>query len=209
MKLQKTLFGAALAFAAASPAMAVNTVTLDFEGLNNFQAVSTGYGNPNLAVAFTWATGNFEAYTPGATQLSNASIFVAQPGPGSVTMVGQGGQNITNISFDYFIYSNAGPLPTLANQTLTWKVTDALTNTVLNTASVVAAYSGATNPVYSFSYAVVGVYTQLNLKLENPGRYIGYDNFSVTAVPEPGTYAMLLAGLAAVGFLAKRRRQPA
>jgi len=31
-------------------------------------------------------------------------------------------------------------------------------------------------------------------------------NLTVTAVPEPETYAMLLAGLAAVGFVAKRRR---
>ncbi len=30
--------------------------------------------------------------------------------------------------------------------------------------------------------------------------------FSVTAVPEPSTYAMLLAGLGAVGFMARRRR---
>jgi hypothetical protein len=29
---------------------------------------------------------------------------------------------------------------------------------------------------------------------------------SVTAVPEPGTYAMLLAGLGALGFMAKRRK---
>ena len=32
---------------------------------------------------------------------------------------------------------------------------------------------------------------------------------SVTAVPEPGTYAMLLAGLGALGFMAKRRKAQA
>jgi hypothetical protein len=32
-------------------------------------------------------------------------------------------------------------------------------------------------------------------------------SFAVTPVPEPGTYAMLIAGLAAVGFVARRRRR--
>ncbi|HEY1132325.1 MAG TPA: PEP-CTERM sorting domain-containing protein [Roseateles sp.] len=31
-------------------------------------------------------------------------------------------------------------------------------------------------------------------------------SFSVTAVPEPSTYAMLLAGIGAIGFMARRRR---
>jgi hypothetical protein len=33
------------------------------------------------------------------------------------------------------------------------------------------------------------------------------DKISVTAVPEPETYAMFLAGLAALGFVARRRKQ--
>lgn len=36
--------------------------------------------------------------------------------------------------------------------------------------------------------------------------YGGSLNFSVTAVPEPGTAAMLIAGLATVGWLTRRRR---
>lgn len=38
------------------------------------------------------------------------------------------------------------------------------------------------------------------------GGNISFDNIQVTAVPEPKTYAMLLAGLVAVEFMTRRRR---
>lgn len=47
----------------------------------------------------------------------------------------------------------------------------------------------------------------------SPGTTMYYDNVSVTVmremppIPEPSTYALMLAGLAGVGLLAKRRRQ--
>ena len=47
--------------------------------------------------------------------------------------------------------------------------------------------------------AVVGIHVQAFAN--------GGSESLVTAVPEPGTYAMILAGLGAMGFIARRRRQ--
>jgi hypothetical protein len=59
----------------------------------------------------------------------------------------------------------------------------------------------------SFDFVAGGASTLFSVAAvtgTNGGVY--FDNFSVTAVPEPGTWAMLAAGLAAVGFIAARRR---
>ena len=39
----------------------------------------------------------------------------------------------------------------------------------------------------------------------NAAGLAGFDNISITAVPEPQTYAMLMAGLLALGFMVRRR----
>jgi len=62
-------------------------------------------------------------------------------------------------------------------------------------------------PVMSFldmlrgGLAYVNVHTTLN-----PGGAVRGQLIEVTAVPEPSTYAMLLAGIAALGFVARRRQ---
>lgn len=40
----------------------------------------------------------------------------------------------------------------------------------------------------------------------SPGTTTGDLNFTVTPIPEPQTYALMLAGLGAIGFMARRRR---
>jgi hypothetical protein len=49
----------------------------------------------------------------------------------------------------------------------------------------------------------VGVAPEPILLLDN----VSITNATVAAVPEPGTYALMLAGLGALGFIAKRRKQ--
>ncbi|MES2163258.1 MAG: PEP-CTERM sorting domain-containing protein [Pseudomonadota bacterium] len=55
-----------------------------------------------------------------------------------------------------------------------------------------------------------GATTELKFGARNDPSFIRLDNVSVTvsAVPEPETYAMLMAGLGLVGFAARRRQRP-
>ncbi|MDP3664779.1 MAG: FxDxF family PEP-CTERM protein [Nitrosomonas sp.] len=50
------------------------------------------------------------------------------------------------------------------------------------------------------SYAIFG-------GIGENGSSVYADNFTITAIPEPETYAMLLAGLGLLGFTARRRKQ--
>ncbi|NVD72413.1 PEPxxWA-CTERM sorting domain-containing protein [Duganella sp. BJB1802] len=55
-----------------------------------------------------------------------------------------------------------------------------------------------------------GAATELKFGARNDPSFVRLDNVSVTvtAVPEPETYAMLLAGLGLVGVVARRRQRP-
>ncbi len=48
-----------------------------------------------------------------------------------------------------------------------------------------------------------------NVNPTSAGLDLGLDNVVITAVPEPETYAMLLAGLGLLGFMARRRKESA
>lgn len=65
--------------------------------------------------------------------------------------------------------------------------------------------AGWTQRTYNFT-AASGTTTLFFAGGYDAANYVGLDNVSVTAVPEPESYAMMLAGLGALGFMARRRK---
>jgi hypothetical protein len=60
---------------------------------------------------------------------------------------------------------------------------------------------------FSMTFTASSATTTIGLTGNQGPNYIGLDNVAVVAVPEPETYAMMLAGLGLMGFIARRRKQ--
>jgi hypothetical protein len=147
---------------------------------------------PQLDLSFTATTGaagggNVFLYTSDTDFVSSGSFLLAlggtnSGGSGTVTGRAWGGTNNTALSF-----SGANLFGTLVGQS-----SASFSN------SVSGAFSSAVNP-YSLTTGVA-------INRTTAGTSTGDLNLQVTAVPEPETYAMLLAGLGAMGFVARRRK---
>lgn len=86
--------------------------------------------------------------------------------------------------------------------------------TAVNTSASVMMANQTTGVQLATIYQLGGVADSVGAPLASGGMTFYFDDASQTltysiaaAVPEPGTYAMLIAGLAAVGFVARRRNQ--
>lgn len=197
MKIVKTLLAAAVSLAAFG-AQANELVTNgSFESITGSNPVG-GYRVVNAGAT------DISGWTVGGTSVDiingaygaisgNSIDMLGSPGPGSLsqtlsTVVGQTYVLSFDVSYNGGSYKDIGVSPAGGAQTF---------------------FTGA-SPFnhYTLQYTATSASTQLAFFSTGGANYSGavLDNVSVAAVPEPETYAMLLAGLGLMGGIARRRR---
>jgi hypothetical protein len=221
------LVAALAAAAAATPASAVTVAQWTFEtslpltagpfspevgsgsALGSHASASSVYSSPvgnGSAKSFSsnyWAVGDYYQFKVDTTGLSGVTLSWDQTSSGTgprdfKLAYSTNGTNFTDF-YSYSVLANAAPNPVWNGTT-----SSSLYTLTSNLTGVSALNNQAT------------VYFRLidNGTVSASGGTIGtagtdrVDNFTVmaAAVPEPGTYALLLAGLAVIGSAARRRR---
>lgn len=189
-----------LAFAPAASAFQI-----DYENAYtyNWQEISSNYGSiTGLAnVSYFDAQRGLNSFRYWSSNYSGSAAAFAGNGDagsrGQITLTPAAGYAITLNSFFLGSYANANRASSYYVDNLSTFGVDQSSGPI-----TIGASGLHVSPQLTSSQAIVIGF--------GPNAYnvgINHINFSVTAVPEPETYAMLLAGLGVMGAFARRRKQ--
>lgn len=209
----KMLSSVAAALLAAAPALPATAVTLDFEGapgyvnpiaeFYNGGTDSLGQSGPNYGVSFTGAVAG----------LSNDALgpyYSNAPTPLTVVF-GFDSSAFMNVAGGFggiltFAYSSSAAVANAVN------VFSGLngTGTLLGSANLLGnAQTGCSDTAFcnfdELSVAFAGIGRSVSLGGGAPN--VLYDNIAIAPVPEPETYALMLAGLAVIAGVRRRSRK--
>jgi hypothetical protein len=209
--MQPTRILALLAFAAAPLAAQAADVTLTFEGATSFQSIANFY-NGGTDAAGASGTNSGISFTEASLALQNDVLgpyFSNAPTPGTV-MFAQDSSAVMNVANGFagglkFSYSaQNGGLDLV-------KIYSGLNATGTLLASVSLFPNGqlacTDSPFCRFDLTSVqfaGI--AKSVSFGGDANFVAYDNISITAVPEPTSYAMLAAGLCLMGLMVNKRR---
>lgn len=234
MKIKKTIFAATLGTAlfTASSAYAALELRLDGQAVYDTDLNITWLQNPRFAALETFGVSGIDSYGRMSWDTSqnwiaamNAAKYlgfsdwrlptvvdVGTPGLSGSFYDGTGdvGYNVTSSEMGHLYYSELGNLGLYSVSGLNpqpgWglKNTGPFSNFTSNGYWSGMEYALDTNKVWYFS-AGYG-YQGAHLKSGNMPAWAVRSGDSLSPVPEPEAYVMLLAGLGLLGFTAKRRK---
>lgn len=182
--LPSSLAGAAALIAAVSfsPTAGAVTIPVAFNTLNASATVATPLVAGDTLFVDTLVANETGALNQAVTFTLSTPSFLSGAAAWQISTAGGTGPRLVGVNIDLFNASNSLVATDNAPGTLGGFAVSEIPNTPLNAG------------VYTLRTTGTAVRaTSLDISL------------TVTAVPEPETYALMLAGLAAVGFVARRR----
>ena len=201
----------ALALTAAAPARAAGTIVLQ-QGFDDVGALAGwSFINNSNPAGQSWFQGNagiFTAHAGAADAYIGANYLSAANGAGTIDNwlitpeVTTSLDRYTTLSF----YTRAAGTPGYSDQLqVLFKGKGASDYTSLSTIVLGSGDTAWTEHRFVVEAPDSGTFAFRYLGNAAMADYIGLDSITVTAVPEPGTWAMLLGGLGAVALWSRRR----
>jgi len=198
---------ATTALSAAGAAQAQTTLTEDF---NHGVSLVGGAYRGNNTVSGWLSTGTADAVSVGGANSANADNFISLANGGALTYgFALSGTSDLDLSFWYTRSSSDNSF--IASVTLTGQTPIVLLRDGTHSGNPGADQNKTAQYGTTFSGLAAGDYS-LTFNYTGTARgnsVFQFDDVAMTisAVPEPQPYALLLAGLGAVGFMARRRRR--
>ncbi|MDE1547356.1 PEP-CTERM sorting domain-containing protein [Dechloromonas agitata] len=175
---------------------------IDFESFDGYvvDGGSLSLGGVTLSSSNQFTVGQYIADLAENGAWGTGNHFVSFDNLGSMTLNLSFAQPTQGVAFDYSIWETDPE----GSAMLTARYFDSADNLIKSTKFIFSAFGSTSyNAFQSFGFVSEGAGIS---RMTLSGDGVVFDNLTFTAaVPEPGQYAMLLAGLGLMGGIARRR----